>query len=267
MDAPNDRTHARVIAPSIELSAAVTMLSRIPSRGPAPAAIGDVGTGAAAFGLVGAVLGAVAAAVLVLASPIGPTVAALLAVSTLALISGGLHLDGLADTADALAAPNAARAEEARLDPRAGTAAVVAIAIALALDTALIAELGARGATVAAASVIVAAAVSRAVAAATPIVARGRVRTGSATWFVTRTSAVASPIALASAVLVAVVASALVRAPEVALGGFGGVVVAALAAEWLIRRRGALDGDGIGAIVEIAFASVLLATVAFERIV
>jgi cobalamin synthase len=47
----------------------------------------------------------------------------------------------------------------------------------------------------------------------------------------------------------------------VTVGVVVGLVAAYLAAELLIRRRGALDGDGIGAIVELAFVATLLATV------
>lgn len=235
------------------------MLTRVQLHFPARA---TVGPGAAAFGIVGGLLGAAAAAVLVAASPAGATVAALLAVATLALMTGALHLDGLADTADALAARDASRAEQARRDPRAGTAAVVAIVVAVTLDTALTAQLVERDIGLAAAAVVVAAAVSRAAAAVTPLIARGRVRPGSAEWFVRRTGAAAAWIAVSTAIVVAAIVSLVVRVPEVVLAGVGGLVLAAAAAEWLIRRRGRLDGDGIGAIVEIAFAAVLFVMVA-----
>ena len=53
-----------------------------------------------------------------------PGPAAISALAIVAILSGGLHLDGLADTSDALAAP-AGAADRARTDPRAGTAGVV----------------------------------------------------------------------------------------------------------------------------------------------
>jgi cobalamin synthase len=46
--------------------------------------------------------------------------------------------------------------------------------------------------------------------------------------------------------------------PALIAGFVLGVAAAMLGAEWLIRRRGALDGDGIGAIVEITFGAILL---------
>jgi len=106
--------------PLDELVAAVTFLTRVPvaSRGASRSR-----TGAAAFGLVGAALGLAAAVPVLVSGAAHPLPAAILSVGVVALIEDGLHLDGLADTFDALAAP-AGRAERARTDPRAGTAGV-----------------------------------------------------------------------------------------------------------------------------------------------
>jgi adenosylcobinamide-GDP ribazoletransferase len=263
MDAVDDRARTSLTAPGSlggELRAAVTLLTRVPLAG------SRATTGAAAFGIVGAGLGLVSAAALVLASLAGALPAAVLGVATLAVISGALHLDGLADTADALAAPDATRAETARLDPRAGPAGVATLVFVIALDAALIAELVATSVWLAVAALIVATAASRALAAATPVLARGRVSGGrSGAWFTELTTSRASWVALGCATAVAVLASALVGSSVVAFGAIGGAVVAAIAGEWLIRRRGGLDGDAIGAIVEIAFAAILLLIVAFER--
>src|SRR5687768_10762678 len=69
--------------------------------------------GAAAFALVGAAVGGLAAAALVLLALAGePVLGATAAMGVFAAVSGGLHLDGLADTADALVAP---RSEERRV--------------------------------------------------------------------------------------------------------------------------------------------------------
>jgi adenosylcobinamide-GDP ribazoletransferase len=263
MDAAGDRADARLTAPARELSAAVALLSRVPLH-----AADRAGTaGAAAFGVVGAALGAIASVVLVVALPAGPLVAAVLAVATLAVTTGALHLDGLGDTADALAAPNPARAEEARHDPRAGAAAVVAIVVAIVLDTALIARLVEHDMALAAASVVVATAVSRSIATVIPRIAGTRVRDGVGEWFARSTSTADAALAIATAIALALVAAALVNSPELAFGAVVGSFAAILAAEWIVRRRGGLDGDAIGATVEVAFAAVLLATLAIGQIV
>ena len=266
MDAVDDRAGARLTSRAVaaldDVRAAAALLSRVPLR-----RARERGTGAAAFGLVGGALGLLSAAVLLPATVAGPLPAALLGIATLAFVSGGLHLDGLADTADALAAPDRARAEAARLDPRAGPAGIATLVLVIALDAALLAEIVATGVSIGAAALIVATAGSRAIAAAMPLLARGRAsgrRSGD--WFIEGTTPGASWLALGSATLVAALGSALLGDSAVAFGGIGGIVVAAIGAEWLIRRRGGLDGDGIGAIVEITFAAILLFIVALERL-
>ena len=52
--------------------------------------------------LVGAVVGGLGASAFVLTAGAGTTVAALVAVAVTAMVTGGFHEDGLADTADAL---------------------------------------------------------------------------------------------------------------------------------------------------------------------
>lgn len=61
------------------------------------------------FPLVGLLLGAIAGAVVMLLQPwCGGPLAALLGVLALALLTGGFHLDGLADTCDGIFPPAAA---------------------------------------------------------------------------------------------------------------------------------------------------------------
>src|SRR5688500_7621088 len=87
-----------IAAPVWEFTAALAFLTRVPVRAV------DSRTGAAAFGLIGALMGVAACWPMVVFGPSLALVAAVLCVATLALVSGALHLDGLADTADALAA-------------------------------------------------------------------------------------------------------------------------------------------------------------------
>src|SRR5205814_7320894 len=207
-------------------------------------------TGAGAFGLIGGLLGVAGAGIVVLVAPIAPLAAGLLAVGVIAALSGALHIDGLADTADALAVGDPARAEAARRDPRVGPAGVVAVLVFVGLDAALLAALATdRGPTFAALACIVAASGSRAIAPALPVIAGDRIRGGaSAAWFAAHTSPTAASIALVTAAGVAVIAEFLASSLALAIGLVAGILIASVAAELVIRLRGALDGDGIGAI-------------------
>ena len=245
----------RAAAPLREVRAAVAFLTRVPVTD----AVSPPGTtGAAAFPLVGAAIGAGASVPLVLVGPGHAFIGAIVAVAIGAMVSGGLHLDGLGDTVDALAAPPDA-AERARTDPRAGSAAVAAIALTLALEVAALAELAGRDAGRAIVAIVVAGAVSRAMA---PILAvtLGRARrpaAGLGGWFADRVTTVGA-VAAAAGALIAVLASALV-APELALSALAGTTAAAAVALGVVGARRQLDGDGYGFAIEATFAFILVA--------
>jgi adenosylcobinamide-GDP ribazoletransferase len=237
-----------------EVAAALALLTRLPIGGPGDRA------GAAAFGLVGAGLGLAAGLAVAALGGIAALPAAILALATLAVGSGALHLDGLADTADALVAPTPEAAERARRDPRAGAAGIVALVAVLGFDAAtLTATIEQAGPVAAAAIVVVAGAGSRAAAAVASRVAGPRARPGFGSWFAERTSLVDAGIAVATVLAVGIAAAdladrdALLRVTAAALA-IGGIV----AVELVHLRRG-LDGDVLGAIVELTFAGTLLA--------
>jgi adenosylcobinamide-GDP ribazoletransferase len=94
------------------------------------------------FPLTGILIGVIAAAVLVAAERIWPNpIPALLALGAGILITGALHEDGVADSADSLGG----RTREARLaimkDSRIGTFGVLALLLALALQAAALASM------------------------------------------------------------------------------------------------------------------------------
>jgi cobalamin 5'-phosphate synthase/cobalamin synthase len=83
--------------------AALQFLSVIPVRLPAPVPAATFPNAVVWFPLVGALLGAlVAAADALLGGVLSPTVVSAIDLVLLALVTGGLHLDGLADAADGL---------------------------------------------------------------------------------------------------------------------------------------------------------------------
>ena len=132
------------------VQAAVGLLTRLPVG-----SVADV-PGAAAFAVVGAAVGGLGAVALVLLALAGePVLGAIAAVAVLAAVSGGLHLDGLADTADALVAPDAYAAERAREDPAVGPGGVVVLLLVLGAEVAALASVTASWGTVVAASVVV----------------------------------------------------------------------------------------------------------------
>jgi adenosylcobinamide-GDP ribazoletransferase len=239
-----------------EVRAAAGFLTRLPVGGVHRDAVG-----AAAFGLVGTGIGLLAAVPLVLLGRPVPLVAAVLALAVIVVVTGAVHLDGLADTADALAAPWPEAAERARTDPRLGSGGVATITLALVLGIACLATLAAQDAVRAAMVVVVATTVSR---SAAPVAALAWSRTGRATsengcagaWFVRLVGPPEIAAVLATSLL-AVAAGTALAGPAIALGSVAGVATGAVVAAWVLMRRGQLDGDGYGAVIELVFVSML----------
>ena len=140
------------------LRAAVSFLTVLPVANPDGGA-GDR-LGRYYFPAVGALVGLAAGAVFVLTTAIAtPLLAAAAAVAALTLLTGALHLDGLADSADGLLARgDAARRLEVMRDPRLGTYGVAALVTALVLQVAALAAMPPARAF---AALVVAGAVSR----------------------------------------------------------------------------------------------------------
>jgi adenosylcobinamide-GDP ribazoletransferase len=90
---------ARRVVASAGLALGLLTIVRVPSR----VHVGGLGAAAPWFPLVGALVGAGAAGVRLLADgPLGTSVASVLALVWLIGITGALHVDGLADCADAI---------------------------------------------------------------------------------------------------------------------------------------------------------------------
>ncbi|WP_300014013.1 adenosylcobinamide-GDP ribazoletransferase [Pseudonocardia sp.] len=127
------------------LALALSWLTVLPVRAGAP----DAATAAAAIRwapLVGGLLGAAAGGVLVGLAALGapPLVAGLLTVGVLAAATRGMHVDGLADTADGLGCYGPPeRALAVMRDGGAGPFAVVALVVALGTQAAALAALAA----------------------------------------------------------------------------------------------------------------------------
>jgi adenosylcobinamide-GDP ribazoletransferase len=123
------------------LPAAFGFLTRLPVGG-FPYSPDELRWSSAYFPLVGAVLGAALAAVMMLSARAGTVVAATLAVSAGMLLTGAFHEDGLADTADALGgATDRDKLFVILRDSRIGSFGAAALCMALLLRVALLSAL------------------------------------------------------------------------------------------------------------------------------
>jgi len=116
-----------------------------------------------AFPIAAAVIGVTGAVALVIGHwlNLGNFVSATLAVGVLAAVTGALHEDGLADTADALGGMSIARRLEIMKDSAVGPFGVVALILSFALRIGALAALASLSVAGAAGAVIAAASVSR----------------------------------------------------------------------------------------------------------
>lgn len=239
-----------------ELQAAVGFLTRIPiGRGVADR------PGAAAFGLVGTVVAVIAAVPFLALAGLAqePVLAAVAAVAVMVVLSGAMHLDGLADTADALLASDVASAERARKDPAVGPGGLAAVVLALAAEVGALASIGSADVALGAWTMVAAGGFSRAVPVI--LVRSGRIEAhqgGLGSWFVRNvTSGDATIAGITAGGLVAALALATnpLNARAALLGGAIG-----FATGWfLAARRGGVDGDSLGAAVELTFVAILVA--------
>lgn len=144
-----------------EAQLALMLLTRLPAGRIAVAP--PMGAAFWAYPLAGALVGLIAglAAAAVLALGLPAAAAALVALAAGALVTGGLHEDGLADSADALGGRDAARRLEIMKDSRIGSFGVIALILALGLRAVLITALAHDPASLIAA-LVVAGAASRA---------------------------------------------------------------------------------------------------------
>jgi adenosylcobinamide-GDP ribazoletransferase len=247
------------------LRLAVTLLTAIPlpggRRGGVPAGPPARRVAAAAMTwapAVGLLLGAVAAGVLELAARVahtGPLLAAVLAVTALALLTRGLHLDGLADLADGLGSRRPAEAALAIMKRSdIGPFGVVTLVLTLAVQVAALAQAQALGRGVPA---VVAAAVAGRLSL-TWACRRGvpAARGSGLGVLVAGTVPPAIPAALTLAALGGGYAYGIIIPIAVAAGLAASLALSTLA----VRRLGGITGDVLGALVEVTAAVCLLVT-------
>ncbi|MEU6203862.1 adenosylcobinamide-GDP ribazoletransferase [Micromonospora musae] len=212
---------------------------------------------------VGALLGAVLAGVLLLLAAVtAPLVAAGVTVGVGALLTRGLHLDGLADTVDALGSyRRGAAALEIMKKPDVGPFGVVALVVVLLVQAAALAELAGRSWPACLAAVVAATAAGR---LGVTLACRRGVPAARPEGLGALVAGTVGPPAVAlGAVAVALVAAAAV--PGRPWQGPLAVAVALAVAQALlahvVRRLGGVTGDVLGATVEVVTTLVYLGLV------
>ncbi|MEM1267172.1 MAG: adenosylcobinamide-GDP ribazoletransferase [Pseudomonadota bacterium] len=205
------------------------------------------------FPLAGGLVGAMAASVFwALSQPLGVGVAALLAIAAASVLTGGLHEDGLADLFDGLGGGRSAeRALEIMRDSRIGSYGVLALLLVVALQVALLVQLGPM---LGAAALLAGHVVSRASMALA--LSTGRyVRSEGAG------SGMAGPQgSVGAAIMVGLGALGLCALPGLAVvPALAGVTVAhVLLRAWYGARLGGVTGDCLGAQQQIGHVGLLL---------
>ena len=241
------------------LRLAVRYLTILPLPGRRHAGVDDLGRAAAWFPLVGLGIGVTLVALEWLTSRVfPPLLAALLTVTGWKLITGGLHLDGLADCLDGLGGRDPEHRLAIMHDSRIGAMGAIGLILFLLLEITAISELPP--------------AVRPRVLLAAPVIARampallGRVlaparREGLGATFQATLPRGAPLLALAVALAVAV--PALGAAGVVAVALASGVCL--LLGRFFAGRLGGMTGDVFGATIEAAELAALLTVSAWAH--
>jgi adenosylcobinamide-GDP ribazoletransferase len=234
------------------LLVAARYLTIVPIPGPAHAPLDALGRSAAWFPIVGIGLGLLLVLVDRLTGWLfSPLLAALLTVTAWKLVTGGVHLDGLADCLDGLVGQDAEHRLAIMRDSRIGAFGAVGLILFLMLEIVALAELvpPVRGSALFAAPVIARAMPAVLAALFRPARADGQ---GAAFHAGVRPSAIA--LGLAAALAAAIFALGGLGVAAVAAALVGAVALAAFVA----GRLGGVTGDVHGAAVELSELAVLL---------
>ncbi|MCS7101721.1 MAG: adenosylcobinamide-GDP ribazoletransferase [Burkholderiaceae bacterium] len=245
---------------------AVQFLTRLPVPRTLPYSHVLLSESARHFPAVGALVGALGAAVLTVALLLfPPAVAVWLAIAATIAATGAFHEDGLADTFDAAGAGgDRARALAIMKDSRIGSFGALALLLRLALEWAALSALLERGVPVALAVWVLAHALSRAVpvaliavlpyagdpehARARPLACRASRATVAVALLWSASAAAAAGLWLGLGQVTAMLAAAVLAA----------VAMRAMLARWL----GGYTGDTLGAAQQLALLALLLAALA-----
>ena len=238
---------------------AVRYLTILPLSRRSHAGLEDLGRAAPWFPVVGAALGLVLAVLDGVTTRVfPPLLAALLTVTVWKLLTGGLHLDGLADCLDGLAGRDPAERRAIMTDSRIGAFGAIGLIFFLMLESAAVSELphAARWR-----ALVAAPGIARATPALLGRLFRSARAGGQGALFSAGLGRAAAPAALGVALAVAVAVLGWLGAVAFAVGVASAMAIGTL----LARRLDGVTGDVLGAGVELAELAVLLTVSAWTH--
>lgn len=231
---------------------AVQFLTRLPVPRGVAFSTRALGWSVVLYPVVGLLIGAMLMLLAMLLQHAGPALAAALLLLGWVSITGGLHIDGLADSADAWAGGHgdAQRSLEIMKDPRSGPIAVAAVVLLLLVKFGALVELSGQSAWLP--------------LLGAPMAARALIPALLLTTPYLRSAGLGSPLAENLPRRPALLASILAPLAILpALGPWPLLAVAVIAGSLralMMRRLGGCTGDTLGASIEIAEAAVLVAS-------
>ena len=236
-------------------AAALAFLTRVPVGRLTALGPDDVARGAVLFPVVGAGIGALVGGVAVgLDSRLGLLLASALALAVEALVTGAIHLDALADTADGLGASTRERALEVMREPTIGSFGATALGLDLLVKTAALAAL------LDGPDPVLAAVAAFALGRAAPLALSWTLPYARAEGGLGATLERAPWLAAGLLLGIGVAVAALgVRGLWLAAGAVGAALVVGLVAR---SRFGGVTGDVLGAAVEVITTLALVAAAA-----
>jgi len=245
---------------------ALQFLTRLPLRVEPQATPREIGLSLAWYPLVGLILGAVLWGVALAVSGLPSLLGAAIVLAAWVLITGALHIDGLADTADAWVGGHGDRERTLTImkDPRSGPVALAVVNILLLLKFTALAALATQlhsapwqDPRLAAGCIL------------PPLLARAAIPVLFAHTPYVRAQGIAQDLTahqfrIAGAITVASTVIGTLAAWRT-LGAFtlGAAIIAYVIVRWgLVRRLGGFTGDGAGALIEVIETACLIAIAA-----
>ncbi len=251
---------ARLAHEAAGLGLALQFLTRLPVPGGAAPALGDMAASLRWYPAVGVLVGAIAALVWWLAVQVLPVLpAAILATAAGILLTGALHEDGLADTADGTGGTTRARALEIMRDSRIGTFGVLALGLVVGAKITALASL-----PVAAVPLVLIAGHAASRAAMVLAIATGRPARadGAAAAMAGGPGPAGLAVALGCAAA-ALIACGIVLPWSAVDGGIAGLVLGHVALRLVVERRlGGYTGDTLGAVQQVGEVAFYLGVLA-----